>query len=119
MILPELVCEAIRESILTMKWFKRTAQGLQPWARWSRRGALPVRHSFALSSDGGKVAPEVPRDRWNQNNNILNARLGRHFQGALRASCNPGLKPWAVQSDHFMVKNRVDKTARPTDPIPF
>ena len=105
MILPELGCEAIRELLLTMKWFKRTAQGFQPWVRWSMRGAL-------------KVAPEVRRDLSNQDGKTLNARFGRHFQGALRAPSNPGLKPWAVRLDHLMVKNCVDKTARPADPIP-
>ena len=109
MILSELVCDKTRESILTMKWFKRTAQGFQPWVRWLRRGALPVRHSFALSSEGGKVAPEVRRHLWNQNGKTLQARFGRHFQGALRASSNPGLKPRAVLLHHFKVKNCVDK----------
>ena len=104
--IPELVCDAIRESILTMKWFKRTAQGFQPWVRWFRRCAL-------------KVAPEVRRALWNQNDNMLNARFGRHFQGAPCASRNSGLKPWAVLSDHFMVKIWVDKTGQPTDPIPY
>jgi hypothetical protein len=80
MIPSELVCDAIRESILTMKWFKRTAQGFQPWVTRFRKGALPVRRSFALSSEGGKVASEVRRHLWNQNAKTLHAHFGRHFQ---------------------------------------
>jgi hypothetical protein len=33
-----------------------------------------------------------------------NTSLGRHFQ-AINTLANPGLKPWAVLLDHFMVKN--------------
>jgi hypothetical protein len=31
--------------------------------------------------------------------------LGCHFQGTSPYASNPGLKPWAILSDHFMVKN--------------
>jgi hypothetical protein len=34
---------------------------------------------------------------------MLNA-LGRHFQGESCDTSNPGLKPWAVLCDHFVVK---------------
>ena len=118
MILSELVRDETTESVLTMKWFNRTAQGFQPWVRLRRRSALPVRQSFALSSEGGKVAPEVRRGWWNQRGNIVNARFGRHFQGGLRASSNPGLKPWAILSDHFMVQNFRRKKTLATLPIP-
>jgi hypothetical protein len=40
--------------------------------------------------------------------NTVYAFLGRHFQGASCSTRNPGLKPWAILSDHFMVKNRSD-----------
>jgi hypothetical protein len=32
------------------------------------------------------------------------APLGRHFQGGSKLP-HPGLKPWAILCDHFMVKN--------------
>jgi hypothetical protein len=32
--------------------------------------------------------------------------LGRHFQGGTDYGRVPGLKAWAVLSDHFMVKSR-------------
>jgi hypothetical protein len=34
-----------------------TSEGGQA-VRWLVKGTLPVRHSFALSSEGGKVAPD-------------------------------------------------------------
>ena len=30
--------------------------------------------------------------------------IGCHFQGTFSNPANPGLKPWAMISDHFMVK---------------
>jgi hypothetical protein len=37
--------------------------------------------------------------------------LGRRFQGGSCALPHPGLKPWAVLSDHFMVIGRNGTTA--------
>jgi hypothetical protein len=42
------------------KRLHRTAEVLT-LVRWFVKGALPARHSFALSSEGGKVAPDFGR----------------------------------------------------------
>jgi hypothetical protein len=36
---------------------------------------------------------------------IQHHTFGRHFQGDLGVLPHPGLKPWAILLDHFMVKN--------------
>ena len=59
-----------------MKWFNRTAQGFSPG---SRRGVESML-------------------------NTLNA-LRRHFQGESSTTPNPGLKPWAILWDHFVVED--------------
>jgi hypothetical protein len=44
--------------------------------------------------------------------------LGCRFQGTSPTPPNPGLKPWAILLDHFMVNSRIDKTSRSALPIP-
>jgi hypothetical protein len=89
-----------------MKWSDRTAQGFNP--------------GFDCKKRALKVAPDVwarPADRRPNN---PNPRLGRHFPppplyprklrrtgGAHLATSYPGVNPWAILLDHFMVKNQL------------
>jgi hypothetical protein len=101
-----------------MKWFKRIAResvgccrgaaidhspGLQPWVRQIERSACLSAVVLGKWDEGGKVAPDVRAIGG------LNTPLAEHaprspLSGRLTVSPNPGLKPWAVLSDHFMVK---------------
>ena len=93
--------------------------GLQPCVRQIGTRALPVRHSFALSSEGGKVAPDVC-ETGGVNTRFPERTPRSPLSGRFEASRNPGLKPWAILynrcavksdntwailSDRFMVKN--------------
>ena len=77
-----------------MKWFNKTAQGFSPGLTWFIRGAL-------------KAAPDVWPGQWINAATPLKALLGRRFQSVSGSTPNPGLKPWAVLSDHFMVKEPI------------
>jgi hypothetical protein len=37
----------------------------------------------------------------------LRTNIGCHFQGTSPSQTDPGLKPWAILSDHFMVKSKI------------
>jgi hypothetical protein len=97
-----------------MKWSDRIARGFNPgWGGEER--VLPVRRSFwGYRGKGGKVAPDLwawPADRCANN---PDTHFGRHFQGAL---CD--LKPWAILSDHFMVRTCPTKNARRGECVPY
>jgi hypothetical protein len=47
----------------------------------------------------------------------VTSNLGSHFQGTSPKSPNPGLKPRAVLSNHFMVKGRPVGRADPIETI--
>jgi hypothetical protein len=85
-----------------MTWFKRIAQGFNP--------GLVVRAR----------CPESGTRRWGAAGDFKNEHqeinLGRHFQGGSCATRHPGLKPWAILSDHFMVSghNRHRGKSNPT-----
>jgi hypothetical protein len=80
-----------------MKWFKRIAQGFNP--------------GFVA----GESCPESGTRSWGVacgfKTEDQHTRLGRHFSSVVpysqnyggQAARHPGLKPWAVLSDHFMV----------------
>jgi hypothetical protein len=101
-----------------MKWFKRIAQGFSP-------GSHGAKHALKVASESrvSGVAMLIPRIALN---------LGCHFpavarqreamadkQGTSPRPPNPGLKPWAILLNHFMVKTCVDEKARPANPIPY
>jgi hypothetical protein len=77
-----------------MKWFERTAQGFSP-------GKRPMANRPARVTDKCIVFA----------NRIVNAKTARAanksvrlpFQGNAAYFCDPGLKPWAVFLNHFMV----------------
>jgi hypothetical protein len=104
-----------RNPFSTMKWFNRTAEVSagscreaaiyhSPGVREIQTRALPVRHSFASSSEAGKVAPDVC-ETGGVNTRFPERTPRSPLSGRFNASTNPGLKPWAILSDHFMVKN--------------
>src|ERR1700751_5768671 len=73
---------------------KIIAQGFNPGLVVPKRCALPVRHSSALSGEGGKVAPDVGTT------GKINAPRFEHtfrppLSGRPNFLPNPGLKPWA------------------------
>jgi hypothetical protein len=87
--------------LLTMKWSHRIAQGFSPgWT--SPKTALKWRPSKAVSS-----STTIPNCSLVRNIPALIQRhtFGRHFQGDLEVLPHPGLKPWAILLDHFMVMN--------------
>jgi hypothetical protein len=88
-----------------MKWFKRIAQGFSP-------GSHGAKHALKVASESrvSGVAMLIPRIALN---------LGGHYQGTSPRPPNPGLKPWAILLNHFMVKTCVDEKARPANPIPY
>src|ERR1700745_2606630 len=73
---------------------KIIAQGFNPGLGVTKKCALPVRHSFALSSEGRKVAPDV-----GTTGEIDVPRLEHTSRPPLSGRSNflpnPGLKPWA------------------------
>ena len=72
-----------------MKWFKRIAQGFNP-------GFAARKRCPESGTRGWGVACEFETEH-------QKTSLGRHFQGGCCAAPHPGLKPWAVLSDHSMV----------------
>jgi hypothetical protein len=89
-----------------MKWFNRTAEvsagfcreaavdyspGLQPWVREIQTRAL-------------KVAPDVC-ETGGVNTQFPEPTPRSPLSGRFNAPTTPGLKPWAILLDHFMVKN--------------
>src|SRR5215470_13996003 len=69
--------------------------GLQPWVRQIDRRALPVRHSFASSTEGRKVAPDVSAVG-GVNTSFTEHTRRSPLSGRFDALPNPGLKPWAI-----------------------
>jgi len=98
------VGETNNDPCLTMKWFERIAQGFNPGSAsrvmcpesGTRRGTgLARRYRTSLRTPVGRhfssfvpVALQTMTDR----------------QGVSSITRNPGVKPWAVLCDHFMVK---------------
>jgi hypothetical protein len=118
---------------LTMRWFNRTtevscgfcrdlsdvAKGrdgakleaaidhspvLQPWVREIHTSACLSGVVLGKWDEGGKMAPDV-RESGGINALFLEHTCRSPLSGRSNASPNPGLKPWAILSDHFMVKN--------------
>jgi hypothetical protein len=83
----------LRCQSLTMKWSERTAQWLQPWVTRGVRSALKVAAGLCVEAIGLLIRRVVPS-------------IGCHFQGMIHNQLTPGLKSWAVLSNHFMVQNR-------------
>jgi hypothetical protein len=86
---------------LTMKWSHRIAQGFSPgWT--SPKTALKVATEWGrlFQHDHPKLSHRSTHPAL-----IQHHTFGRHFQGDFGVLPHPGLKPWAILLDHFMVKN--------------
>ena len=79
------------------------AQGFNPGLVAHVGRALPVRRSFALSSEGEKVAPDCawPMRVVHDPKRNRPQRLCRPFRANLTGATNPGLKPWAIVYSRF------------------
>ena len=75
-----------------MKWSERTAQGFSP-------GLAEYRKCPESGTRGWELFVDSQRE-------YQEPRVGRHLRGASLHFAYPGLKPWAVLSDHFMVKKQ-------------
>lgn len=78
-----------------MKWSERIAQGFNPGLDVARRAL--------------KVATEVRVFRWFCPSIRRQARTSGATFRALCFAFDPGLKPWAILSNHFMVKNQLPR----------
>jgi hypothetical protein len=90
MLLQDLTCETNNDLCLTMKWFERIAQGFNPGlvgrSECPESGTRIWDWLVESTYESQKYACRTP----------LSGRISRRAY--------PGLKPWAVLSDHFMVK---------------
>jgi hypothetical protein len=82
-----------------MKWFKKKAQGLNP--------GLVDEEEWPES--GTRIWDWLAESKYEYQEHARRAPLSGHIQ---RGHAYSGLKPWAVLSDHFMVKSSHE--CRPT-----
>jgi hypothetical protein len=78
--------------VLDHEMVRQNSPGLQPWVTGDGRSALKVRPTGVLAlvvyRPASRAQPRVP------------------LSGHIFQLVDPGLKPWAILSNHFMVKNR-------------
>jgi hypothetical protein len=84
-----------------MKWFNRTAQGFSP-------GKGPITNRPERAADRCVVFAKIfATDRIAD---AANEYVRLPLQGNPAYSCYPGLKPWAVFFNHFMVNTDPTRT---------
>ena len=104
----ESVCNAIRESILTMKWFKRTAEGFPPWVSWSRSkpGMKPI------GADIGE--PWIARGDC-----VARPRCGVEPEDTTGATCLAGPKNAVTICAEAPLVTEIRRRVRPVAPLNF
>ncbi len=95
---------------LTMKWSNRIAQGFSPgWGKSEDRPESGDRVGPFLPARPSQTLTAFISSSLDSTTHIRSPLSGLSWGVALpraKALGNPGLKPWAILLDHFMVKNR-------------
>ena len=85
------------------KWQNRTAQGFSPGLLQKRDRPEPRNLSGEQGDRRGGSGRDTALNSWvGDENEQTQFSFGRPFRARPRSLINPGLKPWAILSSHFV-----------------